>query len=71
MSAPYAPARFRDQFLAALDSHDHALSMQLASNLVDCNNPLPGMTCLELGLPAGSTYGCAARLVLERASVTE
>ena len=39
--------------------------MQLASNLVDCNNPLPGMTCLELGLPAGSTYGCAARLVLD------
>jgi hypothetical protein len=71
VSAPYAPARLRDQFLAALDSQDHALSMQLASNLTACSNPLPGITCVELGLPAGSTYGCAARSILERASLTE
>jgi hypothetical protein len=70
-AALYAPAKFRDQFLAALDAHDHALSSQLANNLTDCGNPLPGMTCQELGLPAGSTYGCAARRILSQGSESE
>ena len=62
--ALYAPAAVRDRFLNALDEHDHALSTQLALNLTGCTNPLPGMTCNELGLPPGSTYGCAAKHVL-------
>ncbi|MGE5169400.1 MAG: hypothetical protein ACM3JC_03400 [Rudaea sp.] len=60
----YAPATVRDQFLNALDGHDHALSTRLALNLIACMNPLPGMTCDALGLPAGSTYGSAAKRVL-------
>ena len=64
MIAPYAPAKVRDQFLGALDANDRALSTRLARNLTDCSNPLPGMTCDQLGLPIGSTYGSAARRVL-------
>jgi hypothetical protein len=64
MTTPYAPAAIRDRFLSALDSGDRALSTELAANLTGCSNPLPGMTCRELGLPAGSTYGTAARHVL-------
>lgn len=60
----YAPATVRDKFLNALDGQDTALSMQLAKNLTSCMNPLPGITCGELGLPPGSTYGSAARRVL-------
>ncbi|MGE5669030.1 MAG: hypothetical protein ACM338_12635 [Betaproteobacteria bacterium] len=66
MTTLYASAKFRDQFLAALDARDQALSSQLANHLTDCGNPLPGMTCQELGLPAGSTYGSAARHILSR-----
>jgi hypothetical protein len=65
MTAPYASAAIRDQFLTALDAGDRALSAQLALNLTSCSNPLPGMTCEELGLPLGSTYGSAARHVLK------
>ena len=60
----YAPAAVRDRFLAALDGGDHAVSARLALDLTGCGNPLPGMTCDALGLPARSTYGCAARRVL-------
>ena len=62
--AVYAPPAARDQFLDALDACDLALSARLALHLTGCMNPLPGMTCGELGLPAGSTYGSAARHVL-------
>jgi hypothetical protein len=64
----YAPAAVRDRFLAALDTDDRMLSIQLAEGLTDCTNPLPGMTCGDLGLPAGSTYGSAARCILLRDS---
>ena len=64
MSAPYASAAMRDQFLAALDTNDHALSTRLAKNLTGCANPLPGMICQQLELPNGSTYGSAAQRVL-------
>jgi hypothetical protein len=60
----YAPAAVRDQFLDALDARDVPASTRLAVNLTGCMNPLPGITCDELGLPAGSTYGSAARRVL-------
>jgi hypothetical protein len=63
-AARYAPAAARDQFLGALDASDLALSARLARHLTGCMNPLPGTTCGELGLPRGSTYGCAARHVL-------
>jgi len=63
--AMYAPAKLRDQFLDAIDAGDSALRNRLASALTRCINPLPGMTCEQLGLPAGSTYGSAAKHVLE------
>ena len=64
MNTCYAPPAIRDEFLVALDLDDRALSTRLALNLTDCANPLPGMTCNQLDLPIGSTYGCAARRVL-------
>ena len=64
MSACYASPAIRDKFLNAIDLNDRALSTRLALNLTDCTNPLPGMTCNQLDLPIGSTYGCAARRVL-------
>jgi len=64
MIAAYASPKLRDQFLAALDGDDRALLAQLAGFLTGCTNALPGMTCDELGLPIGSTYGSAARHVL-------
>ena len=71
MNAAYAPAALRDRFLGALDEDDRALSTELALGLTTCMNPLPGMTCDELGLPIGSTYGSAARRVLLMYSVSE
>lgn len=62
----YASPAARDAFLTALDGHDRELVATLARNLTGCNNPLPGITCAELGLPGGSTYACAARHVLAR-----
>ncbi len=64
MSASYASPALRDEFLRALDVDDQTLWTRLALNLTDCTNPLPGMTCTQLDLPMGSTYGCAARRVL-------
>jgi len=65
----YAPTDLRDRFLNSLDTEDRTLTLRLATDLSDCMNPLPGMTCNQLGLPLGSTYGSAARLVLARADV--
>jgi len=64
MSALYAPASVRDRFLLALDTGDRQTSTDMAANLTACSNPLPGMTCKQLGLPLGSTYGAAALSVL-------
>ena len=64
MIASYASPKLRDQFLNALDADDRALLAQLAVGLTGCMNALPGMTCDQLGLPSGSTYGSAARHVL-------
>jgi hypothetical protein len=71
MNAPYAPAALRDRFLGALDADDRALSTELALGLTTCTNPLPGMTCQQLGLPIGSTYGSAAQRVLRMHPATE
>jgi hypothetical protein len=60
----YAPAELRDRFLNAVDAQDDALCNRLAVDLKNCMNPLPGLTCQQLGLPAGSTYGSAARHIL-------
>jgi len=70
MTAPYASAAIRDRFLDALDADDRTLSTELAHRLTSCSNPLPGMTCSQLGLPKGSTYGMAARHVLQLYAVT-
>lgn len=68
MTESYASPAIRDRFLAALDAGDRALSTALARDLTGCGNPLPGMTCGQLGLPIGSTYGSAALRVLLRYS---
>jgi hypothetical protein len=60
----YASADQRDRFLNALDAEDIGLCRTLAADLMNCANALPGMTCEQLGLPPGSTYGCGARAVL-------
>ncbi|MPZ45636.1 MAG: hypothetical protein GEV05_20045 [Betaproteobacteria bacterium] len=60
----YAPAELRDRFLNAVDARDDALCDRLAFDLKTCMNPLPGLTCQQLGLPIGSTYGSAARHIL-------
>lgn len=60
----YAPAAVRDRFLASLDAGDWNTTTDLAKDLTNCGNPLPGVTCGELNLPTGSTYGAAAKLVL-------
>ena len=70
MTERYASPAIRDQFLVALDANDRALSTELALSLTGCINPLPGMTCDQLGLPIGSTYGSAARCVLLLYSVS-
>jgi hypothetical protein len=64
MTAGYASPAIRDQFLHSLDAGDRALSTALARKLTTCRNPLPGMTCDQLGLPIGSTYASAAERVL-------
>jgi hypothetical protein len=64
MTATYASPSVRDSFLNSLESTDHSTSVQLARALLGCGNPLPGITCTELGLPSNSTYDCAARRVL-------
>jgi hypothetical protein len=61
----YAPAELRDRFLNALDAGDGTLCGQLALDLQNCMNPLPGMACQQVGLPVGSTYGSAARQILQ------
>ena len=66
IDAQYAPAAARDKFLLALDGDDRQLPVLLAAGLATCANPLPSLTCRLLGLPFGSTYGSAARRVLER-----
>ena len=62
----HSPSAVRDRFLDALDANDHLLLERVAVDLVRSRNPLPGMTCEQLGLPPGSTYGAAARHVLRR-----
>lgn len=64
MSTSYAAAFVRDRFLNSLELSDRSLSVALAPSLLGCGNPLPGLTCEELGLPNPSTYDCAARRVL-------
>jgi hypothetical protein len=59
-----APA-IRDAFLVALDADDLVRATDVALHLTGCTDPLPGMTCSKLELPAGSTYACAARRVLQ------
>ena len=60
----YATPELRDRFLDALDADNRLLSVELARNLTSCANPLPGLTCGELGLPIGSTYASAASRIL-------
>jgi hypothetical protein len=62
----FTPPDVRDQFLAALDESSTLNAATLALHLTSSRNPLPGMTCQQLGLPFGSSYAAAAKWVLER-----
>jgi len=67
-AATYAPPTVRDDFLAAIARGDSVMLAQLATNLTGCGNPLPSTTCVELGVPVGSTYGVAARRIVDQAA---
>jgi len=58
-----ASPALRDRFLAALDQDDSAAVLEIARDLLGCTNWLPTLTCFQLGLTAGSTYGDAAEIV--------
>jgi hypothetical protein len=62
----FTPPALRDRFLAALEEPNDASAVGLALHMTTSRNPLPGATCLQLGLPPGSSYGSAARQVLDR-----
>lgn len=62
----FTPPGVRDQFLASLDEPNTLNAATMAKHLTTSRNPLPGMTCQQLGLPVGSSYAAAAKLVLER-----
>jgi hypothetical protein len=64
MDDRYVPGQVRDRFINALEGDDRVLCLALARDLTDCMNPLPGLVCVQLNLPSGSTYGTAARHVL-------
>jgi hypothetical protein len=67
--ATLAPPEMRDEFLRAIDHHDRAATVELATHLTTCSNRLPGITCAALGLPFGSSYSDAAERVLGRSRV--
>ncbi|CAG1006147.1 hypothetical protein BURK1_03272 [Burkholderiales bacterium] len=60
----YASPAVRDGFLSALDRRDGVTLTRLARNMTSCGNPLPSTTCTQLGIPVGSSYGFAARLIV-------
>lgn len=60
----YAAASVRDEFLGVLDAGNRPEARRIAMHLTHCRNDLPGTTCVELGLPPGSSYGAAARRLL-------
>jgi hypothetical protein len=66
----YAPAAVRDAFLLALERDDQDLVVRLARTLTTCGNPFPGLACEQLALPHGSSYGTAARELLQRAETS-
>jgi hypothetical protein len=58
-----ASPALRDRFLDAIDRSDAVAVHEIALVLLGCGNSLPTMTCTELGLTPGSTYGDAAEAV--------
>jgi hypothetical protein len=65
-ASSFTPPGIRDRFLAALDEANDGSAHRFALHLTTSRNPLPGLTCQQLGLPMGSSYGAAARWVLDR-----
>lgn len=59
-----ASPAYRDGFLGALDRNDGVTLTRLAQDMTNCGNPLPRATCVQLGIPVGSTYGFAARRIV-------
>jgi hypothetical protein len=59
-----APAHLRNAFLDLIDDETQGeQACQLAEQLSTCTDVLPLEYCDMLGLPEGSTFGNAARLV--------
>jgi hypothetical protein len=58
-----ASPALRDRFLNAIERSDAAAVQEIGLALLGCANSLPTMTCTELGLTPGSTYGDAAAAV--------
>jgi hypothetical protein len=58
-----ASPALRDRFLHALDRNDVVALREIALGLLGCGDSLPTMTCTELGLRPGSSYGDAAAAV--------
>jgi len=69
----HAPQSLREQFLEAIESWvwlsgdipDTAIR-QLAGQLWNCTDTLPGEYCNDLEIPPGSTYAQAARHLRRR-----
>ena len=59
-SRRHASPALRDRFLTALEQRDDAMVVETTRDLLGCVNFLPSTTCIELGLPPGSSYGDAA-----------
>jgi hypothetical protein len=70
LTGQYAPPGIRDAFLGALDEPSSSEAVRLAWGLTTCRNPLPGLACAKLNLPIGSSYGEAAKRVLNEHSLT-
>jgi hypothetical protein len=59
----YTSPALRDRFIQSIDLGDWTRSGEFARDLLGSINPLPGLTCDQLALPRGSTYGAAAERV--------
>ena len=59
-----APAHLRNAFIDVIEDDTRGdAACQLAEQLLECTDPLPVEYCEMLDLPAGSTFGQAARKV--------
>ena len=63
-----APPVLCDRFLSALNDRDQSTLRATVRDLLGCVNILPAATCSVLGMARGSTYGEAARVIINSLS---